>query len=274
MDEIQLREQLRMALDDVVPSAELLERALDDLGPSRRSRRRVVMAGAVVCACFAVAVVVAVSAGQDRSARAPVLGRPNDTSAAARAVVKYQLEHPTFAVFDQPPTRVSVDRKAWLALRFDGGDLLLTKSKTDPTCQSSTTSTTSVPPDPCTPHLCLTLQTPPGVPHESFCSGTEPLNFSDSWGDAEVEFENGQPKFVWGVVPDVVTGVTYDGHEVSIVNNVFVVAHPAPFGRPTNGLPLSFSIGNCQRHVWVGGNYADSGANRPGPFDLTATCSP
>src|SRR5262249_10660776 len=104
------------------------------------------------------------------------------------------VEHPTFAIFDTPPTRVLPHRKLWLAPPVGGEDVLLSRPDADPTCQESTESTTSVPSGPCTtPQHCAVLESPPGVMHESWCEGTG--NQLVGWwlGSTRGEFADGQP---------------------------------------------------------------------------------
>src|SRR5262249_17436053 len=143
------------------------------------------------------------------------------------------VEHPTFAIFDTPPTRVLPHRKLWLAARVGGEDLLLSRTDADPPCQESTESTTSVPSRPCTtPQHCALLESPPGVMHESWCEGTG--NQLVGWwlGSTRGEFADGQPVRIYGVVPDDVDRVVYEGRDVPVTNNVFVLDDPGPIDPP------------------------------------------
>jgi hypothetical protein len=87
------------------------------------------------------------------------------------------------------------------------------------------------------------------------------------------EFDTGQPTLIYGVVPDDVRRVTYDGRDVPVTNNAFVITDPGPIDQSTNYRPLFYTVGNCQIPMYVQGQTIAPDDPRSF-FDPTPRCSP
>jgi hypothetical protein len=228
----------------------------------RQARRR----AAILVSMTLVALVVVVAAGAyaatgSRHAVSVTPAGPgtdNTSTTAPRPVQIPDIEHPTFAIFDSSPTRVLPDRKLWRVAQFDGEELWISRTNVDPTCLQATDSTTSSPSEPCrtTPQHCLILDTPPGIEHGGWCEGTGNQLIGWWYGSTQGEFANGQPVQIYGVVPDDVSRVTYEGRDVPVTNNVFVLIDPGPIDPPKTGLPLIYVVGDCQIPMYVQGQSA------------------
>lgn len=251
----------------------------------RRARRRIagrrIITAAVVSGFFAAAAFVATTANPGRSTPAPVQApTTTPTTTPTHAEPGATIHHPTFAVFDQPATVGPGGRLQWPALRWDGGSLDVFK---DAACTETPPTTASLPSDPCNDaeNLCgaLTIDPPidylPTSGHECgsifTTSHVPPFEIRPDempdWAVTSVEFVKSQPIFIWGIVPDVVTRVTYAGQDVPITNNAFVIQHPQPVADRNKGLPLFFYIGDCRKQLgYVMGAYADGSVEFPAPY--------
>lgn len=268
-----------MSLDDRLrDSAAALHAAEVGVPPFRRLHRmHRIRRSLAATTTFLVVLMVAAGAYAATGSKGAVSVTPagpaadeSSTTVRARPRTILDIEHPTFAIFATPATRVVADRQMWLAARLDGGELWI--SREDPAACPTSTSTTSLPSGPCGPPLqaCLIRDMPAGVEHGSWCDG-ESVGWWD--GSTQGEFVGGQPVLIYGVVPDDVSRVTYDGHDIPVTNNVFVITAPGPIDPATNFLPLFYYVGNCQIPMYVQGQ--TNGPNDVRPFfNDTPKCSP
>ena len=224
--------------------------------------RRSVTASTTLLAVLIVAAGAYAATGSPHAISVSPAGPPiNDSSTTvpARPLQMSDIEHPTFAIFDQPPTRVLADRNMWLAARFAGGELWLSRQNPDSGRQF--------------PQHCLLRDTAAGDELSSWCEGTGNALIGWVLGSTQGEFVDGRPVLIYGVVPDDVDRVTYAGRDVPVTNNVFVVTDPGPTDQPTKALPLFYFVGGCRIPMYVQGQDAQVLQDK-GNFDPTIRCSP